>query len=93
MLEELGVGGVVFLGFTTSEDIVFSSLPKDILRTEWTATLTRAQAREFAQHDLLWSDIEFPADDLDPLSPKVEAAVGLQQFLFTHCGGWSNTFG
>ena len=94
LLEEYGVGGIVFLvppakGY---QDIV-SRLSAEVLSTQWTATLTRAQAREYAQHDLLWDEIELPTNDDLNIEPNIEAAIGLQQFLFTHCGGWSNTFG
>ena len=94
LLEEYGVGGVVFLVQPAKgyQDIV-SRLPADVLSTQWDATLTRAQAREYAQHDLLWDDIELPTNDDLNIEPNIEAAIGLQQFLFTHCGGWSNTFG
>jgi hypothetical protein len=93
LLAEHGVGGIVLM--PTASDFVPGQLhiPSQILMTEWTTTITLLQARKYASDDLLWSDIHLEDVDDNQVQPNTQAAIALQHFLYSHCGGWSNTFG
>jgi RNase H-fold protein (predicted Holliday junction resolvase) len=54
--------------------------------------LTYGAAMQCFEQDPLWDQTGMEADAND-ISPGVQSAIMLQQFLDENCGGWQNTFG
>ena len=52
---------------------------------QWTLQQARLATRQEVE---MWEDV-----DLDAPCSSTDAAVALNQFLWTHTGGWQNTFG
>ena len=97
LFNEHGVGGILHLSQTSSISSSVS-IPSHILQTQFSSNLTFQQIQQFSQDDILWEDIDLEniqnEQDLElEKNSNIKAAISLQHFLFTHCGGWANTFG
>ena len=98
LLNQHAVGGVLHLSKNGNQPSPIMSLPSPVLQTHFSSNLTFSQIQRISDQDLLWEDIDLEniKNEIDlnlESNASIRSAISLQHFLFTHCGGWSNTFG